>query len=293
MKRQRGNRVVKHAAADKVIIPVGNAAVQQLPVVCDDPAQPQPRQREHLGHTADGHPLLRVQVNDGIRPRVLLRQMAIHLVAHDPCIHIAGNFHNLLQQFPAHQCAGGVIGVIDADDLGVRGGQLSQLLQIRQIAVFLCQMQQLHICAEGLGNGIKLLVGRHNADDPIARLHQRVKHMVVGPGRTVGGDNLLRTDGPIQLADALPQAQPPLDVAVGQAFGGKLMPEGSQIRAGEPGQFLHGNGVHAGFGDVVAGAHLIFIHPLFYLKGFDTHTGMLLSHFRRLPKEKAARGAAL
>ena len=92
-----------------------------------------------------------------------VRQMAVDLIAEDIDVRAAGNLNDLLQQLPGHQCPGGIVGIVDADHLRVRRHQCTKLVQIGQIAVFLPQIHDGHIGADGCRNRVKLLVGGHDA----------------------------------------------------------------------------------------------------------------------------------
>ena len=59
------------------------------------------------------------------------------------------------------------------------------------------------VSADGLGDRIKLLIGRHDADDSVALRDDGAEHMVVRARRTVGGDDVLGFHGLIQAADAV------------------------------------------------------------------------------------------
>ena len=82
-------------AADEIIVPVGQKRLQCRLVTGGDPAHSQPRQREHLGHAADGDALF-VQVGDGGAPAVCLGQVAVYLVAENVGVRAAGDVHDLL-----------------------------------------------------------------------------------------------------------------------------------------------------------------------------------------------------
>ena len=140
---QGGHRLVQHAAADEVVVPVDAALLQHALVLGGDPPQPHPRQGEHLGHAAHADALL-VQVHDGGAVALLLGQMAVHLVAQDIGIVPPGNGDDLLQQLLRHEGPGGVVGVIQADELHAPLRQPGELLGVGQIAALPGQMQQLH-----------------------------------------------------------------------------------------------------------------------------------------------------
>ena len=77
-------RLVKHAAANEVIISVRDAAFNDVLIVRCYPAEAYSGKREYLGHAADGYALV-VQIDDGFAPYIVLRQVAVDLVAHDVC----------------------------------------------------------------------------------------------------------------------------------------------------------------------------------------------------------------
>ena len=197
--------------------------------------------------------------------------MAVHLVAQHPGVHALCDFHDAAQQLLTHERARGVIGVIDADELCPRHTQGAQLVEIGQITPLFFQVHHVQVCTEALGNGGELLIARHDGDDAVARLHQGVEDMVVGPGCAVGGDDLVGLERLVQPADPLAQGRGALDVAVGEAAGGKAAPEGVLVFPGEGEEFVCGHGVDTGLGDVEARALLIGVHPFLYGKGFDFH----------------------
>ena len=202
--------------------------------------------------------------------------MAVYLVAEHIGIHAFCDFHNLPQQFRRHQCTGGIIGIVDADQLCPGHRQLPQLLQSRQVAVLRGEIQESDLRTVALGNGVKLLVGRHDADDPVTGLHQGIKHMVIGSRRTVGCDHFLRFQRLIEPADALPEGRCSLDVSVGETAGGKPLPKGTAVFSAQLEQLIDRDGIDTGFGNVAAGARFIGIHPFFHGKGSDLHLRILL-----------------
>ena len=105
-------------------------------IVCGDPAHAQPREREHLRHAAHGDALF-IAVGDGLAPAVLLRQVAVDLVAEDVRAHAAGDLHDAPQQFLTHQRAGGVVGVVDADHFRLGRDEALEFVQVGEIVVFL------------------------------------------------------------------------------------------------------------------------------------------------------------
>ena len=113
---QGGHRLVQHPAADQVVVPVDEAALQHLGIPGGDPAQPDPGQGEHLGHTADADALL-IQVHNGGAVALLLGEVAVHLVTQDIGPVAAGDGDDLLQHLLGHEGAGGVVGVVQADEL--------------------------------------------------------------------------------------------------------------------------------------------------------------------------------
>ena len=187
-----GDRFIQQPAADMVVIPVGEELAHRRLVVRGDPAEPQPCQGKDLGHASDGDALL-IQVRDGFAPGVFLGQMPVHLVAENIGVHAPGDRDDLLQNLSAHQGAGWVVRVVDADQFGARDGEPPQFVQIRQVPVLFPQMQDLHVCPVGFGDRIELLVRRHHTDDPVTGLGKGVEHMMVGACCTVCGDHFFRT----------------------------------------------------------------------------------------------------
>ena len=267
---QGGHRLIQQPAADEVIVPVDEAALQHLRIPGGDPAQPDPGQGEHLGHTADADALL-IQVHDGGAVAVLLGEMAVHLVAQDIGPVAAGDGDDLLQHLLGHEGPGGVVGVVQADELDPFLGQLLQAGQVGQKAVVRGQGEQFHLGPQGVGDGVQLLIGGQDGDDLVPRLHQGAEQVVVGSGGAVGGGHLLRAQVPVQPADPLQKGGLAEDVPVGQPPGAQGGEKGLLVLAGELEQLVQGDGVHTGLGDVVPGPHLILIHPFFYQKGFDLH----------------------
>ena len=105
-------------------------------IVRGDPAHAKAREREDLGHAADRDALF-IEVDDGLAPLVLLRQVAVDLVTEDVRAHAAGDLHDAPQQLLTHQRAGGVVGVVDADHFRLGRDEALELIQIGEIVVFL------------------------------------------------------------------------------------------------------------------------------------------------------------
>ena len=270
--RYGGDSLIEHAAAYEVIVPVGAEGGKRGLVMRGDPAETQTGKREHLGHAADGNALF-VQVGDGFAPDILLREVAVDLVAQEVCVHAAGDPDDLLQKLPAHERAGGVIGVVDADHLRVRGDKGAQLVKVDKVAVLLLKVHDGKVSADGLGDRIKLLIGRHDADDAVALGDEGAEHMVVRARRAVGGDDVLGLHGLIQAADAVEEIRAAVYIAVGQAPRAELAQEGFLILPGQLEQLVERHRVNAGLGDVVLCADLVLVHPFLYRKGLDLHWG--------------------
>ena len=183
----------------------------------------------------------------------------------------AGDSDDLLQHLLGHEGPGGVVGVVQADELDAALGQLLQSGQVGQKAGVRGQGEQLHLGPQGVGDGVQLLIGGQNGDDLVTRLHQGAEQVVVGSGSAVGGDHLLRAQVPVQAADPLQEGGLTEDVPIGQPPGAQGGEESLLVLAGELEQLVQRDGVHTGLGDIVPGAHLILIHPFFYQKGFDFH----------------------
>ena len=188
--------------------------LQHLGIPGGDPAQPDPGQGEHLGHTADADALL-IQVHNGGAVALLLGEVAVHLVTQDIGPVAAGDGDDLLQHLLGHEGAGGVVGVVQADELDASPGQLLQTGQVGQKAVVRGQGKQLHLGPQGVGDGVQLLIGGQDGDDLVTRLHQGAEQVVVGSGGAVGGDHLLRAQIPVQLADPLQKGGLAEDVPIG------------------------------------------------------------------------------
>ena len=197
--------------------------------------------------------------------------MAVDLVAEEVRVHTAGDFNYLFQKLPAHERAGGVIGVVDADHLRVRGDKGAQLVKVDNVAVLLLEVHDGKVSADGLGDRIKLLIGRHDADDSVALRDEGAEHMVVRARRAVSGDDVLGLHGLIQAADAVEEIRAAVYIAVGQAPRTELAQEGFLILPGQLEQLVERHGVNAGLGDVVLCADLVLVHPFLYRKGLDLH----------------------
>ncbi len=116
-----------------------------------------------------------------------------------------------------------IIGVIYADHLRSRNGERLELIKIGQEPVALAQMKKLKIRAEGFGYGVQLLIGRHDADNAVAGVDERVENVVVCARRAVGRDDLVRLQSLIQLADAAFELRKTFNMSVGQALCGKAV----------------------------------------------------------------------
>ena len=132
-------------------------------------------------------------------------------------------------------------------------------------------MEQAHVRPEGLGDGVELLVGGHDADHPVPGFQQGVEDVVVSPRRPVGGDDVLRGKGFVEPAHPLPEGGRALNGPVGQAAGAELPQERVPVLPGEGEQLIQGNGIHTGFGDVEPRPLLPGVHPFLHGEGFDLH----------------------
>ena len=270
MKRQRGNRVVKHAAADQIIVAVRQKGAQRSFVVRGNPAHAKPRQRENLRHAADRNALV-IQIDNRLAPAVDLRQIAVDLVAKDIRIDAFCDFHNLPQKRLGHQRARGIVGVVDADQLCVHIHQRPQLRQIRQVSVFLPQVHEPHVCADCLRDGIHLLIRRHNAYNAVSGRDERAEYMVIRACRAVRRNNFRRGQALIQPTHALAQRLASDDIAVGQPARAEVLQKRLPVFAAKREQLVQTHRVHARLGDIVPRAVFIGVHPFFYCKGLDVH----------------------
>ena len=59
--------------------------------------------------------------------------------------------------------------------------------------------------ADGLGDGVELLIGRHDADHTVARGNERAEHMMVRARRAVREHDLVGFDRVIELGNAAAQ----------------------------------------------------------------------------------------
>ena len=268
--REGSDGFVKHAAADEAVIAAGKAGVDEIRIVAGDPAEAQTGQRKDLGHAADGNALL-IQIDDRRAPDVRLCQVTVDFVAEHIGADFARHRDNRFQHGLIHQCAGRVIGVVQADKPGVGLDETAQLVEIRQKAVFLAQRKQIDLRAEGLRNGIQLLIGWQHADDVVAGANERIHGQVICARRAVRGGNLVRAERFKQVADAFAQFRLADDVAVGQAALAERVKKRLLVFARQRKQLVKRHGVDARLRDVDCRLRLVSVHPFFNFERADVH----------------------
>ena len=197
--------------------------------------------------------------------------MAVYLVAENVRARLARDLHDLFEHIAAHERAGRIVGVVDADHFCPRHGERAQRVEIGEIPVFAAQGENLYLCAERFGDGVELLVRRQNADDAITRRYERAEHMVVRARRAVRCDDVFGLDRFIKRADALPERGRAFNVAVGQPARGEILQKGGLVLAGQREQLVERHGIDARLRDVVSRADLPFVHPFLYGKRLDVH----------------------
>lgn len=274
----RGNLLVEQPAADEVVVAVAQQVMAQLRVLRDAPPQADSRHGPYLGHGAH-HDGLVVQVDGRGRERVaVLHEQAVHLVEHEPRVVPARDVHDAANLLLGKQRARGVVRVVDADDLDVVAAQGVESLGVHVVVLLLVQVQNAHVGAAHLGNGVELLVGGHDGNDVVAQLAQGREYQVVGAGRAVRGDDVPRLDRLVQAADALEELGAALDVAIRQATLAERVQElVARLGAGlgralaQLEHLVEGHGVRTGLGHVVTALRLPRVHPLLDLEVLDLH----------------------
>ena len=252
--------------------------VAELRVLRDAPAQADARHGPNLGHGAHDHGLV-VQVDRRRGKGVaVLHEQAIDLIEHEPGIVPARDVDDAADLLLGKQRARGVVRVVDADDLDVVAAQGVEPLGVHVVVLLLVQVQNAHVGAAHLGNGVELLVGGHDGSDVVARLAQGREHQVVGAGRAVRGDDVPRLDRLVQAADALEELGASLDVAVRQATLAERVQElvaclgtGLGRALAQLEHLVEGHGVRTGLGHVVTALRLPRVHPLLDLEVLDLH----------------------
>ena len=255
---------------------MGEQVVAQLGALGDGPAQPDARQRPDLRHRArhDGF-VIEVDRRSG-EAVVVLGEQAVDLVAHEPGPVRAGDIHDRFDLFAREQGAGGVVGVVDADDFGVVGHQRGEFFGVDMVVRVFFQMEDVDGGAAHFGNRIELLVGGHDRHHVVARTAQGGKHQVVGAGRAVSGDDVAGLDGFVEVADAFEEGRVAFDVAVGEPTLGKVVHELGAVAAADLEELVERERVGAGLGDVVGAFGFPFVHPLLDGEVLDVHESPFL-----------------
>ncbi len=115
-----------------------------------------------------------------------------------------------------------------------------------------------------------LLIGRHDGNDPIARLHQRCIDQRIGPDRAMGDKHLVRAAVFIEPGDRLPQPRRALDRAIGQLHRQEIVEH--RIRpSGQRQQLGHRQRFHACLGEIVAAVVFMPVHPYLDAERLDPH----------------------
>ena len=129
-----GHGVVEDPGANKAVIPARAQAIGKL-CVAHGPANADARHGIGLGKAVGRYTAL-VHVDDAaVGVSILERQ--VHLVRKHIGASTAGYLGDCLQLLTRQDRARGIAGVVDADQLGVRGNQALQLFDARLPAVLL------------------------------------------------------------------------------------------------------------------------------------------------------------
>ena len=249
---------------------MGQKCAQRLLIVRRDPSHAKTRERENLRHAANRNALL-IKIDDRLAPTVLLRQVPVHLVAEHIRVHASGNLDDSPQQLPGHQRARRVVGVIDADELRVFIHKGFQLGKVGKVPVFLPQVHEPHVRADGLGDGVELLVGRHDAHHAVSRGDERAEHVIICARRTVRWDDLVWLEALIKPADTLAQGLASHNVAIGQPACAEALQKPLLVLAHERKQLVKRHRVHTCLSNIVPRAVFVRVHSFFHGKGFDFH----------------------
>ena len=251
---------------------MGQKCAQRLLIVRRDPSHAKTRERENLRHAANRNALL-IKIDDRLAPAVLLRQVPIDLVAEHIRVHASGNLDDSPQQLPGHQRARRVVGVIDADELRVFIHKGFQLGKVGKVSVFLPQVHEPHVRADGLGDGVELLVGRHDAHHAVSRGDERAEHVIICARCAVRRNDLVRSETFIEPANSLAQGLASHNVAIGQPSCAEALQKCLLVLARERKQLVKRHRVHTCLSNIVPRAVFVRVHPFFHGKGFDFHTG--------------------
>ncbi len=197
----------------------------------------------------------------------------VHLVAEEPGPGGAGDFHQLPEEGLLHHRAGGVVGVIDIDELHPAPGgshQAPQLLRVREPSCFLPQPQDVHLGPDGFRDGVVLLVGGQHRNHLVPWLHQSEHGEGVGPDGPVGDGNLLRGNALVQSGNGLAQPGAAFNIPIGEAGSGQLL-QHSLPPAGKVQQLPHAQGLDAGFRQVILAMVFVGVHPNFHAEVSNLH----------------------
>ena len=132
-------------------------------------------------------------------------------------------------------------------------------------------MEQIDLRAEGLRDGIQLLIRRQDTDHVVAGTDECIHGQVIRACRAVRGDNLVRVQRFEQVADALTQLRLAHDIAVGQAAAAERIEKRLLIFTRQVKQLVERDGVDAGFCDVDFRLRFVGVHPFFDFEGADVH----------------------
>ena len=254
---------------------MGPHLLQCVFVMGGNPSQPDAGQGKDFGHGGSGNPFF-IHIHNGRLPVIGLDEMAVNFIYQKVGIEVSGNPDDFLKDFLGNQSAGGIIGVVEADHFHAAFRQFFQFIHIRKVSIFFFQMHDFHISPQGSGNGVKLLVGRHNGNHLVSRIDERIENMMVSAGSAMGGNDFIGPDGVVQGSNAFLQIRGAFNGTIGEPAGAELIKECVLIGSGQFKKLVQGNRIYAGFGNIVPGACFIGIHPLFYGKGFNVHGYNLL-----------------
>jgi hypothetical protein len=172
--RQRGQELARRARADGRVVLQRDDGIPQVSIAGRDPSGPQPRQAVALGDAAERNaPLILVTCGRQPTGRVVL-EFPVDLIAehHQPVR--AGEPDDMLKHRPRHQCAGGIVRLVEVEQACRRADQAGQRVEIMRPAVFVPAPPLAHLGA-GTARDLqcRLIAGR--LDD----------HMIAGPQQGV------------------------------------------------------------------------------------------------------------
>lgn len=213
LKRDGEDPLIKNAAADGVVGAPVEEPLTRFCIMADDPADARSGHGVDLGRTGRDDGLV-VEVDE--RGHIFLVQAAVHLVADDPGIHAFGNLHELPHFLERQNAAGGVVGVGEEDRLGVLVRCGTDFGQIELVAVLDLQVDLAQLRADGAGDGVELLVVRHDGDDVVCAFDERVANSRICAGAAVAEDNLVGLDIFVELGERFARAGRALEAGIAE-----------------------------------------------------------------------------